>query len=103
MRHIQTQSFIGKTAWERLPVAVLDGTSVNVHWTNQPYHWHINDGQEVFAVLDGIVDMHVRHNGEETVVVLQQGDVFYAEAGLEHVAHPRGQARVLVVEKDGSI
>jgi hypothetical protein len=31
------------------------------------------------------------------------GDIFHADSGTEHVAHPLGEARVLVVEKEGSI
>jgi len=37
------------------------------------------------------------------VTVLYAGDIFYADIGTEHVAHPRGGVRVLVVEKEGSI
>jgi mannose-6-phosphate isomerase-like protein (cupin superfamily) len=55
-----------------------------------------------FAVLDGTVDMHYRLQGVEHVVTLQVGDVFFAEEGCEHVAHPRGKARILVVEREGS-
>jgi len=35
--------------------------------------------------------------------MLEVGDIFYASVGTEHVAHPRGEARVLVVEKAGSV
>jgi hypothetical protein len=31
------------------------------------------------------------------------GDIFYASIGTEHVAHPRGEARVLVIESEGSV
>ncbi len=74
-----------------------------LHWTDQPYKWHVNDGAEVFAVLDGIVDMHYRESGVERVIVLEVGDIFFADVGCEHVAHPRGEARILVVEREGSI
>lgn len=63
----------------------------------------MNDGQEVFAVLDGTVDMHYREQGREHVVTLGVGDVFFAQAGCEHVAHPRGEARILVVERERSV
>lgn len=33
----------------------------------------------------------------------RRGDIFFAQAGCEHVAHPRGEARVLVVEREGSV
>jgi hypothetical protein len=35
--------------------------------------------------------------------VLSAGDVFFAEVGCEHVAHPHGEARILVVERAGSM
>lgn len=81
----------------------MGGITVRLHWTNQPYRWHVNDGEEVFTVLDGTVDMHYRESGAEHITTLQAGDVFYAGAGCEHVAHPRGEARILVVEKEGSV
>ncbi|HBL94816.1 MAG TPA: cupin, partial [Hyphomonas sp.] len=28
---------------------------------------------------------------------------FFAGIGCEHVAHPRGEARILVVEQEGSV
>ncbi|MNJ79999.1 hypothetical protein D3C77_782220 [compost metagenome] len=54
-------------------------------------------------VLDGEVEMHYREQGAERQVLLGVGDIFYAEVGCEHVAHPRGVARILVVEREGSI
>jgi mannose-6-phosphate isomerase-like protein (cupin superfamily) len=81
----------------------MSGTTTRLHWTNQPYKWHVNSGDEVFAVLDGTVDMHYRESGAENIVTLHAGDVFFAEVGCEHVAHPRGEARILVVEREGSV
>jgi len=60
-------------------------------------------GEEVFAVLDGKVDMHYRVDGKEHVVALGVGDVFFVGLGCEHVAHPQGAARTLVVEAEGSV
>ncbi len=47
--------------------------------------------------------MHYREAGIERVVTLAVGDVFFAGAGCEHMAHPRGEARILVVEREGSV
>jgi len=52
----------------------MDGTAVRLHWTDQPNKWHVNDGEEVFAGV-----------------------------GCEHVAHARGEARILVIEREGSV
>lgn len=100
---IQSKTFTGTKAWDALDIANLNGTSVRLHWTDQPYIWHINDGQEVFVVLDGVVEMHYKENNEVKKVMLNVGDLFYAEIGCEHVAHPQGEARILVIEKAGSI
>ena len=58
--------------------------------------------EDVFAVLDGRVEMRYRENGVELSTVLEAGDVFHATVGTEHVAHPIGEARILVIEQEGS-
>lgn len=60
MRVIRSKDFTATRAWEADDIANMDGTTVRLHWTDQPYKWHVNDGEEVFAVLDGTVDMHYR-------------------------------------------
>jgi mannose-6-phosphate isomerase-like protein (cupin superfamily) len=60
MRTILSGSFTGSTAWEALEVERIGAATIRLHWTDQPYQWHINDGPEVFVVLDGVVDMYVR-------------------------------------------
>ena len=103
MKVFESKSFTGKHAWEALDVANMNGVTTRIHWTDAPYKWHVNDGEEVFAVLDGTVEMRYREDGAEKSVELKAGDVFFAETGCEHVAHPRGEARILVVEKEGSV
>lgn len=103
MRFISPKGFTGERAWDALPIANMNGITTRLHWTNEPYRWHTNDGEEVFVVLDGVVDMHFREEGVESVVRMNVGDVFFADAGTEHVAHPLGEARVLVVEREGSV
>ena len=100
---IRSKEFTASRAWGALNIANMGGVTTRLHWTDQPYKWHVNDGEEVFAVLDGTVDMHYREAGEEKQVVLHTGDIFFAGLGCEHVAHPRGAARILVVEKEGSV
>ena len=97
------RQFTAARAWGARDLAEIEGASVRLHWTDQPYQWHVNDGREVFLVLDGEVDMHYREAGAEKVVRLRPSDIFIAETGDEHVAHPLGEARILVVERKGSI
>ncbi len=104
MQTITPRDFTGEQAWDAMPIERFDGaTTVRLHWTDAPYRWHVNDGPEVFVVLDGTVDMHVRQAGVEAVHRLQPGDIFHAATGDEHVAHPQGAARVLVIETEGSV
>jgi mannose-6-phosphate isomerase-like protein (cupin superfamily) len=89
--------------WGARDLAEINGATVRLHWSDQPYMWHVNDGPEVFIVLSGEVDMRFKRNGEETSVRLGPSDIFVADIGDEHVAHPIGEARILVVEQKGSI
>ena len=103
MKIVQAGEFKGQRAWEALDIASIDGVTIRLHWTDQPYIWHVNDGPEVFVVLDGIIDMQVRTNGSEDVHRLTQGSIFYADIGDAHRALPLGTARALVIERVGSI
>lgn len=102
MRIIRSKEFTADRAWGALDIANMGGITVRLHWTDQPYRWHINTGEEVFTVVDGTVDMHYRDDRGEHLVTLECGDIFHARVGCEHVAHPRGEARILVVEHEGS-
>jgi len=97
------KSFVGTNAWDASDIAEIDGASVRLHWTDKPYNWHVNDGQEVFVVIDGEINMHYRINGEEFVQNMVPGDICHADVGDEHVAHPVGTSRVLVIERKGSV
>lgn len=103
MKVYESKKFTGSRAWEAIDVANMNGITTRLHWTNEPYKWHVNDGEEIFAVLDGRVEMRYRKDGVEDSVLLETGDIFYSEAGCEHVAHPIGEARILVIEKEGSV
>ncbi|MBY8072033.1 cupin domain-containing protein [Vibrio fluvialis] len=100
---IRSREFKASRAWGAKDIANMNGITTRLHWTDQPYKWHINDGEEVFVVLDGVVEMLYRIDGQEKTTTLQAGDIFYASIGTEHVAHPQGEARVLVVETAGSV
>lgn len=103
MKLVEAHQFTGQRAWDALPLARIDDVTVRLHWTDQPYVWHVNDGEEIFAVLDGVVDMHARVDGAECVHRMVAGSIFHAEPGDAHRAVPIGAARILVVERAGSI
>lgn len=103
MKIIRSKEFTAPQAWGAKDITNMNGITTRLHWTDRPYQWHTNDGEEVFVVLDGVVEMLYRENGIEHSVMLNSGDIFHATIGTEHVAHPRGEARVLVVESEGSV
>lgn len=103
MEIIKSKEFKSERAWGAKDIANMNGITTRLHWTDQPYKWHVNDGEEVLVVLDGIVEMLLKENGVEQSVFLEAGDIFYASIGTEHVAHPVGEARILVVESEGSV
>ena len=96
------QVYLDRVALD-FPVLVIVAGHIGYPWTDAPYKWHVNDGPEVFVVLDGEVDMHVRPDGAENVLRLLPGDIFHAEYGDEHVARPDGPVRALVIERAGSV
>lgn len=99
MKLIFADEFVRENAWESILISDFDDVSVKLHWTDKPYRWHINDGEETFVVVDGRVDIHVRRDGEIQTYELRPGSIFQLAEGEEHRAEPRGQARVLVVER----
>ena len=101
--HQDIKTFKADKAWGARDIAAIEGASVRLHWTDEPYIWHKNDGAEVFVVLDGEVNMLYKEDGKEKSVHLSSSDIFMADIGDEHVAHPIGPARILVIEKAGSI
>lgn len=104
MKVFRGSTFKADRAWDAVEIANMGGVTTRLHWTDQPYKWHVNDGEEVFAVLAGRVQMRFRDDtGAEQRTLLETGDVFYASIGTEHVAHPIGEARILVVEREGSV
>ena len=97
------RAYVAERAWGARDLAEIAGATVRLHWTDKPYIWHTNDGVEVFVVLAGIVDMHYREAGIEKIIRLEESNIFIANKGDEHVAHPVGQARILVIEQKGSV
>ena len=103
MQLIKASEFTADRAWGSQIIALMQGISTRLHWTDEDYVWHINDGEEVFVVLDGQVRMYYRHDDLEVSALLNVGDIFKVDIGEAHKACPIGEARVLVVERSGSI
>lgn len=103
MKIIKAKQFTATKAWGALDIANMNGITTRLHWSDKPYIWHVNDGEEVFIVVDGQVKMFYKEDAIEKSVLLESGDIFYASVGTEHVAHPQGEARIVVIEIAGSV
>lgn len=102
MEFINSSTFVADRAWASRLLLDLENHTVKLHWTDQPYRWHQNTGDELFVVLDGAVDMSYLEDGEERVRVLEAGQMALIGPGERHVATPRGVARILVIEQKGT-
>lgn len=102
MQVYDPSNYVAERAWGAIDIERLEQATVRLHWTDQPYVWHVNDGPEVFVVVNGSVDMLTRGPSGENTWSLKTGDIFHAEEGDEHKAVPRGEARILVIEREGT-
>lgn len=100
MRTFDIRALTGPTDWSGPTYSGFGDASVKLRWIKDAYRWHRNDGPEIFLVLDGTVDMHVRSgDGQSVVQRLSAGKMIFIEGGEEHIAYPCGEARILVVER----
>jgi mannose-6-phosphate isomerase-like protein (cupin superfamily) len=84
-------------------VARINDYDVRVAHARGEHVWHVHeDTDEFFLVLDGQFDVSLRDaSGQETTVVLRQGDVFVVPKGTEHKPSSPGGA-ILMFEPTGT-
>ncbi len=92
----------GPEDWSGPTLYGVGNAVAKLRWINSAFRWHRNVGAELFLVLEGEVDMHVRSGPEAEVHIakLKAGSALLIEDGEEHVAYPRGPAKILVVEQE---
>lgn len=103
MNIIWSVVFIVDCVWGVFDIVNLNGIMVWLYWIDQLYCWYVNDGEEVFVVFDGCVEMCYCEVGVEYVMVLEMGDVFYVMVGIEYVVYLFGVVCILVIEIEGSV
>lgn len=87
MQRFDINQLTGPTDWTGPTYTGFGEAAVKLRWINDAYEWHRNDGAEVFLVLEGAVDMHVRRDGgESSVERLCAGQMLMIEDGEEHIA-----------------
>ncbi len=82
--------------WVPKVVGELNGQYVKVVKFENEYVWHHHDNEdEMFLVLDGLMELHLR----DQVVTLSKGEFFVVRRGVEHKpVVPEGVASVLLFE-----
>ena len=84
-------------SWEGRDLGTVGDAQAVLLYADRSYHWHENRQDELFCVIDGTVDMDIDDALGERRVTLERGDVALIPRGERHVAHPRGEARILIV------
>ena len=85
-------------------VARMNDYDVRIAHTLGEHLWHAHDDtDEFFLVLDGQFEVSLRDDaGQETTVVLTQGDTFVVPKGVEHKPSSTGGA-ILMFEPSGTL
>ncbi|MGO4452766.1 cupin domain-containing protein [Arthrobacter sp. RAF14] len=66
--------------------------------------WHAHpDTDELFIVLDGALDIHLRESGEEHAVHLERNDVFVVPRGVMHCPQSSEGATIMLFEPTGTL
>jgi mannose-6-phosphate isomerase-like protein (cupin superfamily) len=86
--------------WAPRILAVVNDWKVVVVKVAGEFVWHSHrDTDELFLVLDGELDLHLRAaDGSEKVVALGRHDTFVVPRGVEHRPVSGGGARLLLIE-----
>jgi mannose-6-phosphate isomerase-like protein (cupin superfamily) len=84
-------------------VARMNDYDVRIAHTQGEHLWHVHaDTDEFFLVLDGQFNIALRDaDGQESTVVLNQGDVFVVPKGIEHKPSSPGGS-ILMFEPSGT-
>nr|WP_246331265.1 cupin domain-containing protein [Saccharopolyspora hordei] len=90
--------------WSPRVLARVNDHDVRLAKVEGSFVWHAHpDTDELFLVLDGSLDIHLRERGTETTVHLERHDVFVVPRGVEHCPESPGGASVLLIESAGTL
>ena len=78
--------------WTPLVVGALNGQHVKIARARGSFVWHHHErADELFLVVEGVLDMHLRDaDGAEHVVTLEAGEFTIVPRGVEHKPVARG-------------
>lgn len=93
-----------KDRWSPRILTQVNDWDVRLAKVEGIYVWHSHpDTDELFIVLDGSLDIHIRQSESETVVHLERHDVFVVPRGTEHCPDSPDGAAVMLLEPTGTL
>jgi len=86
--------------WVPVVAGELNGQQVKLARARGSYIWHhLADEDELFLVLKGTLEIHLREEDHERVVTIGEGAFFIVPRGVEHKpVAPNGDAHLLLFE-----
>ena len=87
--------------WVPVVAGELNGQQVKLAKARGSYIWHHHDHEdELFLVVEGTLDMHLKDERDEArVVTLGEGEFYIVPRGVEHKPQARGgDAHILLFE-----
>ena len=87
--------------WVPVVAGELNGQQVKLARARDSYIWHHHEEEdELFLVLKGVLDLHLKNESdEERVVTVSEGEFFIVPRGVEHKPVARdGDAHLLLFE-----
>ncbi len=93
------------TPWTPLIVGALNGQHVKLARARGSFVWHHHErADELFLVVAGVLDMHLRDSdGAERVLTLEAGEFTIVPRGVEHKPVARdGDVQLLLFEPEAT-
>lgn len=102
MKMFHTDQLDDAADWRGFQFLGFEHATIKFRRIESSFDWHENEGQELFMVLDGELQMFVRESGntDESVVPMAAGDIMLLEEGDSHVARPNGSVKVMFIENE---
>ena len=86
--------------WSPKIIAAMNDYHLKIAKIEGDFVWHSHpDTDEVFIVLDGAMDLELRHG----TVRLEKGEAYVVPQGVEHRPRATGECSILMIEKAGTV
>lgn len=90
--------------WSPRILAQVNDWDVRLVKVEGTFVWHSHpETDELFVVLDGALDIHLRQAGVESFVSLERHDVFVVPRGTEHCPQSGDGATLMLLEPTGTL